>query len=165
MHATFAGRLTGRISKWAVLVFWLIAFGVGGTFGSKLMDVQNNEASSWLPESAESTRALDRLTPFYDPDTIPTVVAYEKKGGLSPADVAAAKAQAREFASIKGVEGDVVGPVPSEDGKAMQTLVNFNFGANGWMKMPDTADKLRDIASIDGVTTYITGSGGQAADA
>ena len=165
MHATFAGRLTGRTTKWMVLVFWLIAFGVGGTFGSKLMDVQNNEASSWLPASAESTRALERLTPFYDPDTIPTVVAYEKKGGLSPEDIAAAKAQAQEFASLKGVQGEVVGPFPSKDGEAMQTLVNFNFGANGWMEMPDTADSLRDIAKIDGVTTYITGSGGQAADA
>src|SRR4051794_15882937 len=165
MHATFAGKLTGRRTKWLVLVFWLVAFGVGGTFGSKLMDVQNNEASSWLPASAESTQALERLTPFYDPDTIATVVAYEKDGGLTPQDIAAAKSQAQEFASLKGVEGEVVGPVPSQDGKAMQTVVNFNFGANGWMEMPDTAQALRDIAKIDGVTTYITGSGGQAADA
>jgi RND superfamily putative drug exporter len=165
MHATFAGKLTGRATKWMVLVFWLVAFGIGGTFGSKLMDVQNNEASSWLPESAESTRALERLTPFYDPDTIPTVVAYEKKSGLTPADVAAAKDQAAEFANLKGVVGKVIGPMPSEDGQAMQTLVSFNFGANGWMEMPDTAQDLRDIAEIDGVTTYVTGSGGQAADA
>src|SRR5690349_20310671 len=77
MHATFAGKLTGRVTKWMVLVFWLIALGVGGTFGSKLMDVQNNEASSWLPSSVESMRALERLTPFYDFDIISTVVAYE----------------------------------------------------------------------------------------
>jgi RND superfamily putative drug exporter len=165
MHATFAGKLTGRRTKWAVLVFWLIAFGVGGTFGSKLMEVQNNETSSWLPESAESTQALEKLTPFYDPDTIPTVVAYEKTGGLTPEDIAAAKEHATELASLDGVEGEVVGPVPSEDGQAMQTLVNFNFGANGWMEMPGAAEELRDIAQIDGVTTYITGSGGQAADA
>ena len=30
--------------------------------------------------------------------------------------------------------------------------------------MPDTADELRDIAEIDGVTVYVAGSGGQAAD-
>ncbi len=165
MHATFAGKLTGRVTKWIVLVFWLLALGVGSTFGAKLMDVQNNEASSWLPASAESTRALDKLTPFYDPNTIATVVAYEKESGLTPEDIAAAKTQATEFASMKGVEGKVLGPFPSEDGKAMQTLVNFNFGANGWMEMPDTADELRGIAEIDGVTTYITGAGGQAADA
>ena len=30
--------------------------------------------------------------------------------------------------------------------------------------MPDTADTLRELAAIDGVTVYIAGSGGQAAD-
>jgi RND superfamily putative drug exporter len=46
----------------------------------------------------------------------------------------------------------------------MQTLVNFNFGKNGWNDMPDAADELRDIAGMDGVTVYVAGAGGQAAD-
>ena len=165
MHAQIAGRLTGRVTKWLVLVFWLLAVGVGGAYGSKLTDVQNNETSSWLPATAESTQALDKLTPFYDPDSIPTVVAYERESGLTPDDMAAATEQATEFAELEGVEGDVVGPIPSEDGQAMQTVVTFNFGANGWMEMPQAAETLREIAQIDGVTTYVTGAGGQAADA
>ncbi|HET7688775.1 MAG TPA: MMPL family transporter [Nocardioidaceae bacterium] len=165
MHAQIAGSLTGRVTKWFVLVFWLVALVVGATFGSKLMDVQNNEASSWLPGSAESTRALEKLTPFYDPDTIQTVVAYERDAGLTDGDIAAATAQAKEFGELDGVDGEAIGPVVSADGKAMQTLVNFNFGPNGWMEMPETADTLRDIAEIDGVTTFVTGQGGQAADA
>ncbi|HSV40153.1 MAG TPA: MMPL family transporter [Nocardioidaceae bacterium] len=165
MHAHIAGKLTGPVTKWLVLVFWLLAFGVGAGFGSKLIDVQNNEASSWLPGSAESTQALEKLTPFYDPDSIPTVVAYERSSGLTEADLAAAAEQAKEFATLDGVDGEVIGPLPSDDGQAAQTLVTFNFGANGWMDMPDTAQKLRDLSHIDGVTTYITGAGGQAADA
>ncbi len=165
MHAEIAGRLTGRVTKWLVLVFWLVALVVGATFGSKLTDVQNNETSSWLPATAESTQALDKLTPFYDPDTIPTVVAYERESGLTQDDIAAATEQVAEIAQLDGVEGDVVGPIPSEDGQAMQTVVTFNFGANGWMEMPAAAESLREIAQIDGVTTYITGAGGQAADA
>ena len=48
----------------------------------------------------------------------------------------------------------------------MQTLVNFNFGADGWNEMPEVADELRDIApESDGVNVYIAGAGGQAADA
>ena len=43
-------------------------------------------------------------------------------------------------------------------------MVTFNFGKNGWNKMPDAADELRDIAAIDGVTVHIAGQGGQAAD-
>jgi len=165
MHRQIAGSLTGRVTKWIVLVFWVLALGVSGAFASKLIDVQNNEASSWLPATAESTKTLEKLTPFQDPDAIPTVVVYERDSGLTQADIAAATSQAAEFATLDGVEGDVVGPLPSQDGEAMQTLVTFNFGANGWMEMPETADRLRDISAIDGVNVYIAGAGGQAADA
>ncbi|MGH3329837.1 MAG: MMPL family transporter, partial [Nocardioidaceae bacterium] len=138
--------------------------GVMAGFAQKLTDVQNNEASSWLPESAESTKAIEKLEPFQDPDTIPTVVAYERASGLTQQDIAAATAQASGFAGMDGVTGEVVGPMVSEDGQAMQTLVSFDFGANGWMEMPDTAEQLREAAAIDGVNVYITGAGGQAAD-
>ena len=165
MHAQIAGRLTGPISKWIVVALWLVALGVMAGFAQKLTDVQNNEASSWLPSSAESTKAIEKLEPFQDPDTIPTVVAYERASGLTQQDIAAAGAAAREFADMEGVTGDVVGPMVSEDGQAMQTLVNFDFGANGWMEMPDTAEQLRTIAANDGVDVYITGAGVQAPDA
>ena len=164
MHAQIAGRLTGPVTKWIVLAFWLVAVGTMAGFAQKLTDVQNNEASSWLPESAESTKAIDQLEPFQDTDTIPTVVAYERASGLTAQDIANAKAHALDFADMDGVTGEVVGPLVSEDGQAMQTLVTFNFGANGWMEMPDTADQLRAAAAIDGVDVYITGAGGQAAD-
>jgi RND superfamily putative drug exporter len=164
MHAKVAGRLTGPMTKWIVLAFWLVALGVMAGFAQKLTDVQNNEASSWLPESAESTMAIEKLEPFQDPDTIPTVVAYERASGLTQQDIAAATADAADFASMEGVTGEVVGPMVSEDGQAMQTLVSFDFGANGWMEMPDTAEELRGFAAIDGVDVYITGAGGQAAD-
>jgi RND superfamily putative drug exporter len=165
MHRQIAGTLTGRVTKWVVLVLWLVAVGVAGAFASKLIDVQNNEASSWLPASAESTRAFEKLEPFQDPDAIATVVVYERAEGLSQADVAAAKEDAAEFAGMEGVEGEVLGPQLSEDGQVAQTLVTFNFGPNGWMEMPDVADELRDIAAIDGANVYISGAGGQAADA
>ena len=164
MHRKIAGKLTGRMTKWLVLVAWILAVGVAGGFASKLTDVQNNEASSWLPATAESTKALDRLAPFQDPDAIPTLVVYERAAGLSQADMAAAKADVAEFADMDGVEGEVQGPQPSEDGRVMQTLVTFNFGANGWMEMPDVADDLRAIAESNGVNVYISGAGGQAAD-
>ena len=47
-----------------------------GGFAGKLTEVQNNEASSWLPGNAESTKALDKLAPFQDPNAIPTTVVY-----------------------------------------------------------------------------------------
>ena len=74
MHRQIAGSLTGRITKWIVLVAWLIVVGVSSTFAAKLADVQNNEASSWLPSSAESTQVVEDMAAFQDPDSLPTIV-------------------------------------------------------------------------------------------
>ncbi|KRF35315.1 MMPL family transporter [Nocardioides sp. Soil805] len=180
MNRQLAGALTGRVTKWIVLVVWLlVAVGAAG-FAAKLADVQNNEASSWLPESAESTRAFEKLEPFQDPNAIPTVVVYERDGGLTEADLAAIEEQAVEFAAMDEVavakEGrppsvispataEQVGfPAVSQDGEVAQTSVTFDLGSEGWNKMPDVADELRSIAAIDGVDVYVAGAGGQAAD-
>ncbi len=181
MHRQIAGRLTGPVTKWIVVVFWILAVGVASGYAAKLTDVQNNEASSWLPGSAESTRALEKLGPFQDPNAIPTLVVYEREGGLTDEDLAAIEEQATEFAGIEGVAETVEGRTPpvvspamaeqigfpavSEDGEVAQTQITFNFGADGWEALPDAADDLRDIADIDGVEVYIAGAGGQAADA
>lgn len=165
MHRQIAGRLTGRVSKWLVLAFWAAVLVFSAPYAAQLTDVQNNEASSWLPDSAESTRALERMAAFQDPNSIPTVVVYERTSGLTEEDVAAATADVAELQSLKGVEGQVTGPIPSPDGEAMQTLVTFNLGRNGWNFMPDTVDRIREISGgVDGLNTHVTGGGGQAAD-
>src|SRR4051812_12185880 len=164
MHRQIAGKLTGRVTKWIVLVFWILAVGILGSFAGKLTEVQNNEAASWLPGNAESTKALDKLEPFQDQNAIPTTVVYENEDGFSPADLATMKQQATELQGMQDVEGKVVGPIPSKDGQAAQTVVTYNVGANGWNKMPAIGDKIHDIATLDGATVYIAGSGGQAID-
>ncbi len=164
MHRQVAGKLTGPVTKWLVLVFWLIVVGGLGGFAGKLTDVQNNESSSWLPSSAEATKALNKLAPFQDPNAVPTTVVYEKKSGLTPADFAAMKQQTAELQQMDGVAGKVVGPLPSRDRQAAQTLVTFNLGKNGWNEMPGIAQDIKDIAKLDGGTVHIAGSGGQAAD-
>src|ERR1700752_4961232 len=116
MHRQIAGSLTGKVTKWFVLVAWLIVVGVASTFAAKLADVQNNEASSWLPASAESTRALEKLEPFQNPNAIPNIVVYEREGGRTQDDLASAQQQVQELAALEGVEGYVLGPFPSEDG-------------------------------------------------
>src|SRR3954469_11352187 len=115
MHRQIAGKLTGKVTKWIVLAFWVVAVVVLGTFAGKLTEVQDNEASSWLPGNAESTKALDKLTPFQDPNAIPTTVVYEKKSGFTAGDYVTMKDQAAELQGMKDVEGKVIGPIPSKD--------------------------------------------------
>ncbi|MEO5661853.1 MAG: MMPL family transporter, partial [Nocardioides sp.] len=181
MHRQIAGSLTGRTTKWIVLIAWLAIAAGSSMFASKLVDVQNNEASSWLPSSAESTRALDRMSAFQDVNAIPTLVVYHRDGGLTETDLTAIEEQATEFAALDGLDEPAEGrppavispaaaeqigfPAVSQDGDVAQTQVTFDFGKNGWNALPDAADDLRGIADIDGVDVYIAGLGGQAADA
>ncbi|MEQ6899929.1 MMPL family transporter [Nocardioides sp. YIM 152588] len=163
------------MTKWLVLLFWLVAFVIFGSLSSKLIDVQNNEASSWLPSSAESTEVANELADTVDPNNIPTLVVYSSDSGLTAADRGEIDAQAAELATIDGVvEGSVLTPeqaaqagfpAESADGEVAVTSLTFNFGANGWNDIPDAAAEVRDIAQIDGVTVHLAGYGGQAADA
>jgi len=74
MHRQIAGKLTGRVTKWLALGVWVLLVVVAGPLAGKLTDVQDNQASSWLPASAESTRALEKLAPFHNQNDIPTVL-------------------------------------------------------------------------------------------
>ena len=88
MHRQIAGSLTGRVSKWIVLAAVLGITVIMAGFSAKLTSVQNNEASSWLPESAESTQVLEELSETVDPNDIPTLVVYQRDGGLTEDDLA-----------------------------------------------------------------------------
>ncbi len=176
MHRQIAGRLTGRVTKWVVAAAWILIFVVASGFAAKLTDVQNNEASSWLPASAESTKVLDELSTAVDPNDIPTLVVYDRSSGLTEDDLAAMDDQAAEIAKIDGVtSAGVISPnvaqqqglpvqLLSEDGEVGYLYFVFNFGENGWTDIPDAADEVRDIAQIDGVNVHLAGYGGQAAD-
>ena len=53
---------------------------------------------------------------------------YERESGITEADGAKAAADAKEFANFDKVTGDIIGPIPSKDGKALQTIVIFDMG-------------------------------------
>lgn len=174
MHIQIAGKLTGRITKWIVLVAVVIAFLIMGSFAGKLTSVQNNEAESWLPESAESTQAIQELEAFQDPNDLVTTIVYYNESGLTDEQLAAIEEQAPEIEELEGVtnvitpqraaESQIPAPYVSEDGQVAKTDFTINRGDELWEDMPDVADEIRDIAAIDGVEVYVAGAGGTTAD-
>ena len=56
------------------------------------------------------------------------------------------KQQATELQAMDDVEGKVIGPIPSKDGQAAQTVVTYNLGSDGWNKMPGIAKDIHKIA-------------------
>ena len=157
----------GSWTKWLVVGFWLVVVVVAFPLSNKLMGAEKNDASAWLPANAESTKVLDLQSHFQSPNVFPAVVVYERASGLTAADRAKAASDARSFASLGGVgPGQVVGPIPSADGKAIQTIVPVNLGAQGWNGAATAAGSIRAIISsnANGLTSHITGPLGNAAD-
>ena len=190
MHRQIAGALTGRTTKWIVLAAWIVVFVALGSFAGKLTGVQNNDAKSWLPGTAESTRALDLLDKVQDPNDITTTVVYHRAGGLTAADFTAIANQARQMATVDGVVSRPLAPgqqaVPaitypasaaqgqrpaggappsvSADGQVATVNLVMNFGSSGWNRLPAARDALLQIAHLDGGQVYVAGMGGDAAD-
>ncbi|TFV66179.1 UNVERIFIED_ORG: hypothetical protein E4P37_07050 [Bacillus sp. AZ43] len=167
MGRSFASRVSSPRLKWVVLVLWLVLAAAAAPLAAGLMDQQDNEISSWLPGDAESTVALEeQIALGSDPDVVPAVVVYERAEGLTAADREAIAQDAQAFARSEGLGGEVVGPIPSEDGQAAQLIVPLDAGPEGWEGIAPLAEDLRDEASDapDGLGVWVAGPAGQAAD-
>src|SRR5262244_4413000 len=157
----------GSWTKWVVMGFWVAVIVVAFPLAGKLMGAYKNNASSWLPASAESVKVFNVQSRFQSPDTYPGVVVYYRASGITPADRAKAAADARRFAAIPGVvPGTVAGPIGSADGRAMQTLVSVNVGSKGWNGTVTPVASMRAIArtGANGLASHVTGILGNAAD-
>ena len=102
----------GRRTKYLVLVFWLIVLALTGPLAGKLMGAEKNDASAYLPASAESTQELNLQSKFTAKNLNPAVVVYVRPSGLTPADLHKAAADAKIFAALPAVHGRVAGPSP-----------------------------------------------------
>ncbi|MBB5791863.1 MMPL family transporter [Jiangella mangrovi] len=157
----------GRRSKWVVLVFWLVLLVVAFPLSAKLTGAQENDTASWLPGSAESTRVFEiQQDAFQTGEELPAIIVYERDGGITPEDQEKATSDAQAFADVEHVSGDVVGPIPSEDGEALQVIVPIDPGDGGWFALGDAVDEMNDIVSggPDGLNAYVAGPAGVSAD-
>ncbi len=157
----------GRWTKWLIVGIWLVVMVLALPLSSKLTGAEKNDASAWLPGGAESTKVLDVQSQFQSPNVYPGVVVYERASGLTAADRAKAAADARMFAGIHGVvPGQIVGPIESADGKALETILKVDLGAQGWAGASKAVDAIRAItnSNANGLVSHITGPLGNAAD-
>src|SRR5215216_2717447 len=163
------GLPSGRRTKWVVLGFWIALFAVAGPLAGKLNSAQQNDSSAWLPANAESTQVVELAKRFAPSDIFPALVVYERPdGAVTPADQAKVAADAKAFAGVKDVTGKVLGPIPSEDGRALQVVVPVRVAeeGNGWEELAPRVEEMRSIAQADadGLGVYVTGPAGYFAD-
>jgi RND superfamily putative drug exporter len=180
-------RSKARKGLWIAIVTiiaWLAIGGFSGQAFSKISNVQENDNSAFLPDTAESTAASKVIVKFSDQsaDLLPTLLVFV--GDVSP--------NSEKFLSINQFAqtlGDKVLPesgkplstyfaqgaplqaIPSTDGKA--ALINVQLDANVAAEnigdepaLPLIIDFIREEmkVSVAGVDSHVTGPGGIFAD-
>jgi putative drug exporter of the RND superfamily len=89
LRGSFFTFPAGRRAKWLVFAAWFlaiwIAVGVADLPG-KFEEAENNEATSYLPGDAESTKALDATEELQNGEIAPAVVVFRNESGLTAAD-------------------------------------------------------------------------------
>jgi RND superfamily putative drug exporter len=192
---TLSRIVTGRRSKWAVLVVWIIAMAIMSPLGGKLADETSDDTASFLPESAESTRVVELLDEqFPGGETSLGLMVYEREGGFTAADKAKIEADTKAVTDAKMTEEDADESDDDED-KAGDPLVPLTeapiapFGPNAgpglvspegdiaytvfttptdFAAAADWGKDIRDIVEespSEGMDTYLTGDVGFSADA
>jgi putative drug exporter of the RND superfamily len=182
-----AAAVTGPRGRWVTIGVWL-ALGVAGLIGrTQIGEVTAAGQSSYLPANAESTRVVGVLQrDFKGGDDVPVLVVFERRGGLTGADLGAIGRLGKGldrlglagatpvFAPFSGQArqplGDVariargIGPV-SRDGEAALVALAIDSSDRG--AVVDGVGKIRAYLAAHlypGLRSYVTGPGGIAAD-
>jgi RND superfamily putative drug exporter len=165
---TFARLVSGRRSKFVVLALWLVALVALGPLIGSFESKQRNEPSSFLPEDAESVRALELMDEFPSAEGIEAIVVFAREGGLTPADsewIAGVRAELDE-SPPEGVVS-VSPPQPSEDGETALLVVQIVTEGDEEILI-DAVDSIRETLSEgapEGLDAKVTGPAGYSADA
>ena len=104
------------------MLTWLAIAGIGGPTFGRLEEVSSNDQASFLPAGAEATAAQDWQAKFRDSNEIPAVIVIESDSAFTPAQLGEAAALKDKLEALEP-GSTVIGPIPSEDGKAVQFVV------------------------------------------
>ena len=159
----------GRRAKWVVVAIWvglLVVFSAL-QFPTKFEEVQKNDSASFLPSSAESTKALAAVKTIQGEETVSIVTVYRRPSGLTAADRARIEQNREQLNALKLANTTPFArPIPSENGQA--ALLVANITTNGEAEtILDPVDKVREVVNDPGggLEAKVTGSAGFSADA
>lgn len=174
---TLSPRMFKKVPAWVrivtpaiIIATWFAIGGFGGPTFGKLSSVSTNDQASFLPASAQSTKAQELQTKFYTSKSLPAIVVFEADTKITPLQYGEYAALAQKIGEIKGIAApstqqktSVVGPIPSEDGRAIELIVPIADTEN----IEDIVAEIRSVVKEDvpdGQTAYVTGPGGLSAD-
>ncbi len=165
MSRSIAGWVTHHWAKWVVLVLSLLVVGGLASVGAKLPDIEKNNIESFLPGDAEATKVISEQATFSSTTNIPMIIVFTRDSGVTPADVAAVGTDAQALAGVDKV-GEVVGPIPSQDGEALQLIAPLDVGDDDFTNLPDYVDAVKTAVTADtgGLEVHFAGPASLGAD-
>jgi RND superfamily putative drug exporter len=146
-----------------LILGWLVLGGVSGPFAGKLSKVAENDNSSFLPASAESTTVGQTQRLFAGAQSVPAVVVAERAGGVTPADERFLVQRSEAITRADSAVRDISPPRRAQDGAAFQVIVPISGGTDP----ARSVERLREILSQDqpdGLTVLVTGPAALGAD-
>jgi putative drug exporter of the RND superfamily len=168
-----ASFVSGRRTKWLVVVIWIALVAILAPVGSKLADITDSQTEDFLPKSAESTEVLRQLEHDFDNgQTIGGLIVYQRDGGLTPADKQRIAADAHEAATDLPLTQEPQVPFSSDSRAAL--VSNDSSVAVTSVTLPDNQDRAADWGKqlrkiVDdaptGMKVYVTGNVGFQTDA
>ncbi|MGH1523719.1 MMPL family transporter [Leifsonia sp. L25] len=184
--------MSGKPSVWlrvvvptALILVWLVLAGIGGPTFGKLSGVSSNDQAAFLPASAESTAVQDWQKRFTDSQAVPAIVVVQSESTIPQSDLASFAALGAKLGDVTGVQApeagqstSVAGPIPSQDGRAVEFIVpvadtnnvktvvaelrsvlksELPSGTQGWVTGPAglTADLVNAFGGIDGILLLV----------
>jgi RND superfamily putative drug exporter len=170
--STLASFVSGRRTKWVVIVLWIVGVIALSPLAAKLGDATRDETASFLPEDAQSTEVQKLLKDrFPGGETTIGLIVYKRDGGLTEADRAKIARDARRVddaipvtqpAQVPFSPGAPPGLV-SENGEAAYTVVTVPLDFD---RVADWGKETRDLVGDGGggPEVYVTGDLGLWAD-
>ena len=167
-----AAFVTGRRTKFVVFgVLFVVAMSIAGLKAGGFEKAQKNDSASFLPENAESVKALKAIQKLPGGERAPAIVVYRRASGLTAEDRAAiARDRTEVNAKLRAKVPDESFPLSpprfSQDGKA--ALLATSFAATGDNQaLIDGTRILRDSTtpSGGGLEVAVTGPAGFSYDA
>jgi putative drug exporter of the RND superfamily len=172
-----ASIVTGRRSKWVILVVWIVVLFAVFPLGSKLTDKTSDDTQSFLPASAESTKVVKSLDDdFNQGETDDAIVVYKRDGGLTAADKQKIRADAQKIEAAGANKIHLVGTpqIPFTPGAAPGLVSKNGDVATAIYSTPtdfeneaDWGQAIRDITHADtgGMQVFVSGGVGFSTDA
>ncbi len=160
-----------RVRRWlvpALLVLgWFVLASVAGPFAGQLSQVQENDSATFLPAEAESTRVLELQKAFNPSQSVPALIVYEFSAPIDESAFVAVQSDIATITTVPGVQPEVTGPIPSDDGEAITVIVDLVIqdDTEPGAEVEALREALLASAARDlGAEIYVTGPAGFLAD-